>query len=210
MSRMPRSVIEPMDSVFEIAIKMIDAIEAFHEKGCFHGSLKPEHFVLENDVNPNCLKLIGLSGVKSYLKTGTSEHVSEQSDRKLPKGDPNFHSIGYHNGVRRSRRDDMESLGYCMVFVAKGHLPWLVTNRDLHSPKVIRQIGDRMQNTTLEEMCNGMTDFTFEKLTISPDSGLPHNFVNYFKAIEKYSFAETPGYEELRNCFRISPNSTPQ
>ena len=155
---MPGQVIQPMETVFEIAVKMLDAIEALHEKGFIHGQLKPEHFVLENDLNPNCLKLVGLSGAKSFMKASTGQHVEEQFDRKLPKGDPNFHSIGYHNGVRRSRRDDMESLGYCLVFLVKSDLPWMVTNKELSSPPVIEQIGIRMQQTTLEDMCKGRVD----------------------------------------------------
>lgn len=149
----------PIEMVFDFAVQMIDIIELIHQKGLIHCALKPDNFVIESDIELK-LYIIGLNSAKSYLtkkSDGSIEHIEFQRDTKPPKGDPNYHSIGYHNGIRRSRRDDMESLGYCFVYLAKGSLPWISgINKDSFSAKTIRQIGKRMQETALEELCYGI------------------------------------------------------
>jgi hypothetical protein len=162
MKRFPSGVIEPMDRVYGLAVQMIDCVERMHSKGWIHCSLKPENLLMDGEPAAG-LKAIGLRYSKQYvaLRTnGTLAHIPEPAydHKKFPMGDPNFHSIGYHNGFCRSRRDDMESLGYCIVFMAKGSLPWMSRkHRNPMSAKTIREIGTAMKETSLEELCAGMS-----------------------------------------------------
>ncbi|CAG2176291.1 unnamed protein product [Oppiella nova] len=192
MKRFPSGVIEPMDRVYGLAVQMIDCVERMHSKGWIHCSLKPENLLMDGEPAAG-LKAIGLRYSKQYvaLRTnGTLAHIPEPvyDHKKLPVGDPNFHSIGYHNRFCRSRRDDMESLGYCIVFMAKGSLPWMSRkHRNLMSTKTIREIGTAMKETSLEELC----------------AGLSPRFVQYFQIISHYEFEDEPNYSGLRQCFRV-------
>ncbi|CAG2117799.1 unnamed protein product [Medioppia subpectinata] len=192
MKRSIRRVMEPIESQFAVAVQMIDCIEDIHSMGFIHGSLRPENFVIESETKWT-LRLIGLSDAKEFITKrldGTVEHIEDTSNyRFLPYGDPNFHSIGYHSGFCPSRRDDMESLGYCMIFMAKGSLPWMsASDKNLSSPKTIRKIGKRMKETPLADLC----------------AGLPQNFCKYFDLISGYEFNEKPDYQSLRQCFQTN------
>lgn len=41
------------------------------------------------------------------------------------KGAPLFTSIGILNGNRAGMRDDLESVGYILVYLLCGNLPWI-------------------------------------------------------------------------------------
>jgi hypothetical protein len=45
-------------------------------------------------------------------------------DKKKMLGTPRFASVNTHAGLLQSRRDDVEALGYVLVFLARGRLPW--------------------------------------------------------------------------------------
>jgi serine/threonine protein kinase len=40
-------------------------------------------------------------------------------------GTARYASINSHNGEELSRRDDIEAIGYLIVFLATGSLPWM-------------------------------------------------------------------------------------
>ncbi|KAJ4461151.1 putative serine/threonine kinase [Paratrimastix pyriformis] len=83
------------------------------------------------------------------------------------------------------RRDDMESLGYMIVYLLKGKLPWWestgVDVRQTH--EVILQ---KKKKTPPSELC----------------AGLPPEFEQYFLMVKALEFAEEPNYAALAGLFR--------
>ncbi|XP_054166771.1 casein kinase I-like [Oppia nitens] len=195
MSRNTMSMIGPMAQVFKFAVQMIDCVQRFHSSGYIHCAINPQNIILESDKTDR-VRLISLSYAKSYVIKSTDGtivgHIDDETDhRKIPviraESDPNFRSIGFHNGYCQSRRDDMESLGYCMIYLATGTLPWIsAKQQNLSSTRVIRQIGKRMQATCLDVLCDG----------------LPQNFIKYFDLISNLKFKDEPNYQQLKAFFQ--------
>jgi len=63
----------------------------------------------------------GLS--KRYMNPHTKTHIAYRKDKYLT-GTARFASVHSHLGEEMSRRDDLESLAYVMIYLFKGELPW--------------------------------------------------------------------------------------
>ena len=58
---------------------------------------------------------------KNFLKDGT--HLPYKDNKNLT-GTARYASINTHLGIEQARRDDLESLGYALIYLLKGNLPW--------------------------------------------------------------------------------------
>ncbi|KAG5031136.1 hypothetical protein JHK85_015118 [Glycine max] len=88
-----------------IAIEAISILEKMHSRGYVHGDVKPENFLLGPPGTPDEKKLFLV-------------------DLGLGKGTVRYASVHAHLGRTGSRRDDLESLAYTLVFLLRGRLPW--------------------------------------------------------------------------------------
>lgn len=149
----------PLNELIPIAIQQISCLEFIHSRGLLHRGVKPDNFVVSLDTN-NQIKvyIIDFNRSKKYIKLD-GNHIEYQSDNNLAKGNPLFHSHNYHNGIRRSRRDDMESLGLCWIYQLKGSLPWSQINPNnyigCHS-QYIRKVRQIVRETKIEDLLEGI------------------------------------------------------
>src|SRR4051794_23185668 len=83
----------------------------------------------------------------------------------------------------QSRRDDLEALGYMLVYFMRGKLPWqgLKAKRDAKSLLVL----EKKQATSASELC----------------AGLPTEFLDYFTYVHELRDEERPDYQHLRKIF---------
>lgn len=114
----------------------------------------------------------------------TKEHIKYRDDKNLT-GTARYASLNTHLGCEQSRRDDLEGLGYVLMYFNRGSLPWQGLHAKNKGEKYDR-IREVKTTTSLEVLCKGF----------------PEEFVTYIKYCRRLEFLETPDYEGLRNLFR--------
>ncbi|ELP89798.1 casein kinase, putative, partial [Entamoeba invadens IP1] len=106
-------------SVCIIAVQLLMRFEIIHSKNVIHRDVKPNNFLMENNV----VYVIDFGLAKRYRKFENHHHIQMKDGYGLV-GTARYASIHAHLGMELSRRDDMESLAYLFVYLLKGSLPW--------------------------------------------------------------------------------------
>ena len=154
-----------------------------HEQDYIHRDLKPENFVIGLGDNEDVIYLIDFGLSRKYRNQKTKVHIPYK-DGKSIIGTIRYVSIYTHFGIEQSRRDDIESLGYILVYFAKGSLPWQGIKAKTKKEKY-KIIMDKKAESKPEVLC----------------SGLPDEFRQYFEYIRGLEFAEKPDYALLKGLF---------
>jgi serine/threonine protein kinase len=133
-----------LTNILQLGIQMIKRIETLHSKYLLHRDIKSDNFM----IGPNKqLYLIDFGLCKRYDHDG--QHIEETRNRSSNKsiiGSINFVSLNVHNGIEPSRRDDVESCIYVILYLMfDGNLPWSLE-------KDIRKIARLKEQLTTNEM----------------------------------------------------------
>ncbi|KAF5748273.1 hypothetical protein HS088_TW04G00225 [Tripterygium wilfordii] len=109
-----------------IAIEAISILEKMHSRGYVHGDVKPENFLLGSPGTPDEKKLflVDLGLATRWRDSSTGLHVEYDQRPDVFRGTVRYASVHAHLGRTGSRRDDLESLAYTLVFLLRGRLPW--------------------------------------------------------------------------------------
>ncbi|KHN39248.1 Casein kinase I isoform delta-like, partial [Glycine soja] len=109
-----------------IAIEAISILEKMHSRGYVHGDVKPKNFLLGSPGTPNEKKLflIDLGLATKWRDSTTGSHVEYDQRPDVFRGTVRYASVHAHLGRTASRRDDLESLAYTLIFLLRGRLPW--------------------------------------------------------------------------------------
>ncbi|KAK4276977.1 hypothetical protein QN277_015056 [Acacia crassicarpa] len=115
-----------IDMVACIAIEAISILEKMHSKGYVHGDVKPENFLLGPPGTPDEKKLflVDLGLATRWRDNSTGLHVEYDQRPDVFRGTVRYASVHAHLGRTGSRRDDLESLAYTLIFLLRGRLPW--------------------------------------------------------------------------------------
>ena len=172
--------------VCKLSYQMLQILEHIHRKSFLHRDVKPDNFIMGIGPNSHLLYMIDFGFAKTYRDPTTLAHHPMQKGAGIT-GTARFASINTLSGYTQSRRDDLESLGYVIVYIAKGTLPWANIKCDNKDALYNRILETKIQ-TTPENLC----------------SGLPAQFEEYIKYIRGMSYEQEPNYKYLRNLFLIT------
>lgn len=166
-----------LESICSIGKSAITILEKIHNAGIIHRDLKPDNFMVDKDFKN--LYIIDFGLAKKYLKNN-NEHIKYKNN-KSPTGTLRYMSVYTNIGVESSRRDDLISLGYVLIYLIKGELPWQNIVIENKSEKIV-EVGKLKKTTKIRDICND----------------LPENMYKYLKYCYKLKFEEKPNYEKCR------------
>jgi len=159
--------------VLQIGIQIIYLLKRIHDKGLVHRDIKPDNFLLGLNSKNKQIYLIDFGFCKSFLNN--DKHIEIKKTNNLI-GTNNFASINAHEFNELSRRDDLESLGYMLIYFYIGNLIW----KDYSDNEMIKIMKNHIIN----------------------DENIPKILIQYFKIIKCLEFKETPNYDFIINIFK--------
>lgn len=86
--------------------------------------LKPENFLMATGQRTNQINCIDFGLAKKY-RDKAGRHISYRENKSLT-GTARYASSNTHLGCEQSRRDDLECLGFVVMYLLRGSLPWQV------------------------------------------------------------------------------------
>ena len=110
-------------TIFQIGYQMIERIQYVHSKFYIHRDIKPGNFVIGRGEKSKIIYLIDFGLSKRYIDPEKKCHIPYREGKGLT-GTARYVSLFTHYGIEQSRRDDIESIAYNLIYFAKGKLPW--------------------------------------------------------------------------------------
>ncbi|KAH0584373.1 hypothetical protein H2248_009912 [Termitomyces sp. 'cryptogamus'] len=197
-------------TVLLLADQLISRIEFIHSNSLLHRDIKPANFVMGTGKAAHMVNVIDFGLAKKFRDSKTLNHIPYKQDDFHGVGTSLFAAINTHLGVESSRRDDLESLAYMLIYFLRGTLPW----RKLRAPNMPPPpISPTTSNPSppspiLPHQYNPVSatwDLIRDaKLEAEPllTVGLPEEFDVLYKYARGLEFDDLPDYEGLRNLFR--------
>lgn len=121
---------------------------------------------------------------KRFRDPKTGLHIP-YIDGKSLTGTARYASINTHLGIEQSRRDDLESLGYVLIYFLRGELPWQGMKARTMKEKY-EKIMEKKISSPIETLCKGF-----------PDEFA--SFINYTRDLK---FDDRPDYSYLRRLLK--------
>ncbi|XP_077209941.1 casein kinase 1-like protein HD16 isoform X2 [Tasmannia lanceolata] len=173
-----------------IAIEAISILEKMHSKGYVHGDVKPENFLLgpPGTSEEKKLFLVDLGLATKWRDNSTGQHVEYDQRPDVFRGTVRYASVHAHLGRTGSRRDDLESLAYTLIFLLRGRLPWQGYQGENKGFLVCK----RKMATSPETLC----------------SFCPQPFRQFIEYVVNLKFDEEPNYTKYISLFDgiVGPN----
>jgi hypothetical protein len=135
--------------------------------------------------------MIDFGLAKRFKDPKTGEHIPYRDGKNLT-GTARYASTNTHLGIGRnsifileqSRRDDLEAIGFVLMYFLRGSLPWQGLDAKDKKEKY-EKIKNKKVQTTIESLCKGF----------------PEEFAKYLNYCRELKFDEKPDYSYLRRLF---------
>ena len=172
-----------VNCVAKLGFQMIVILEYIHNKHIIHRDIKPDNFVMGRGDKSKYLYLLDFGLAKKYRSSTTLKHYPMVKKKNLT-GTARYASINALNGLTQSRRDDLEAVGYVLLYFLRGKLPW----QGLH-----------VKNK--EERYHKIMEIKIETTAFQLCKGFPKEFEEYVEYTRKLEYEQNPDYNFLKNLF---------
>jgi len=173
-----------LKTVLMLADQMLARIKYLHSRSFIYRDMKPDNFLIGLGQNASLVYMIDYGLAKKYRDPKTHQHIPYR-DKKSLTGTARYASINTHLGIEQSRRDDLESLGYVLMYFNRGSLPWQGLRANTKKQKYQR-ICDTKRSVTIEQLCEGY----------------PAEFSTYLSYCRSLRFEEKPNYAYLQDLLK--------
>ena len=162
-----------LEIVLNFGKKIISKLMILHENKIIHRDIKPDNILLNSDNLFEDIFLVDFSFCKKYINSN-GEHIFKNKINKII-GSVNYVSLNVHDLIEPSRRDDLESVVYILIYLYFEKLDW--------------------------ENCTSITEIYEMKKNIIQNENIPECFRNMFMYIRTLEFNERPNYFYLINYY---------
>eukprot|EP00744_Colponema_vietnamica_P001750 GILI01002863.1.p1 GENE.GILI01002863.1~~GILI01002863.1.p1 ORF type:complete len:461 (+),score=85.18 GILI01002863.1:187-1569(+) len=173
-----------LKTVLMLSDQMISRVEYVHNKNFIHRDIKPDNYLIGLGKKANVVTIIDFGLAKKYRDPKTHQHIPYRENKNLT-GTARYASINAHLGIEQSRRDDLEALGYVLMYFNRGSLPWqglkATTKREKYE-----SILEKKMNTSIEVLCKGF----------------PIEFATYLNYVRSLRFEDRPDYAYIKRMFK--------
>ncbi|XP_015047137.2 casein kinase I [Drosophila yakuba] len=173
-----------MKTTLMLADQILARVELLHRKCFIHRDIKPDNFLMGLNRHQTQVYMIDFGLAKKFYSLRSKKHIGYTENRDLV-GTARYASVRAHY-AEQSRRDDLESVGYLLLYFQRGRLPWQGIRAQSQAQKY-EKIAEYKSNIPLQQLC----------------SGLPIEFFMYLKYCRKLHFAEKPDYVYLQQLFKV-------
>eukprot|EP01031_Cornospumella_fuschlensis_P046073 gene46073-56399_t len=163
---------------------MLHRLEYMHSRSYIHRDVKPDNFLIGTGSRKHICHIIDFGLAKKFQDPRSGRHIPYLEGKNLT-GTARYASINTHLGIEQSRRDDIESLGYVLMYFLRGSLPWQGLKATTKKQKYQR-ILERKQATHPDLLCRGY----------------PSEFRDFFAHCSSLGFEDKPDYRYLKRIFR--------
>jgi casein kinase 1 len=170
-------------SVLMIADQLLTRIQTLHSYDHLHRDIKPENLLIGRNQFANMVYVIDL-GLAKKFRNSNKEHIAMSTGRGFT-GNQRFCSKSAVMGIEQGRRDDLEAIGYVLIYLLKGALPWDGIKERAKSKKM-KELISRKANCSIENLCEG----------------IPKIFLEYMQYVSSLTFAAKPDYSYVKRMFR--------
>ncbi|CAK0882208.1 unnamed protein product [Prorocentrum cordatum] len=171
-----------------LAEQIVSRLEELHSAGLLHRDVKPDNFCIGHGAIAGASEVYALDFgcAKSFRDPQTMRHIPEESG-KCMVGTARYASLRAHMGQQLSRRDDLECVGYLLVWFLKGRLPWQGLDA-ISSEERMTKIAAAKAGIAAATLCGG----------------LPREIEAYVTYCRGLGFEERPDYRRLRSLLRAA------
>ena len=173
-----------LKTVCVLGIEMVKRIQSIHQKYYIHRDIKPDNFMTGRGENEKNIYIIDFGLAKKYYSVSKAQHIKFCTGKHLI-GTARYCARNAHRGYEQGRRDDLESIGYVLMYFLLGVLPWqglkIKKNEDQ-----FEKIAEKKYSTPFEDLCEGQ----------------PDEFLLFFKYIDGLRFEDQPNYVYLIGLFQ--------